>query len=117
MPIAYSWTTSFPNYETQASLDYVALGATVAVKNQGKCGSCWVHATTAVVEGRLKIDTGNTTSLSEQYLMDCDTTRVCNGCCGGLPERTLNGLQIQLVQELQVSSNIHMKVKWNRPYY
>ena len=24
--------------------------------------------------------------------MDCDTTRVCNGCCGGLPERTLQWL-------------------------
>ena len=81
-----------PTMKPKASLDYVALGATVAVKNQGKCGSCWAHATTAVVEGRLKIDTGNTTSLSEQYLMDCDTTRVCNGCCGGLPERTLQWL-------------------------
>ena len=81
-----------PSASPKPSLDYVALGATVKVKNQGKCGSCWAHATTAVVEGRLKIDTGTITSLSEQYLMDCDPTRVCGGCCGGLPERALQWL-------------------------
>ena len=84
--------TLSPTATPKSSLDYVALGATVGVKNQGKCGSCWAHATTAVVEGRLKIDTGNITSLSEQYLLDCDPKRVCQGCCGGLPERTLQWL-------------------------
>jgi len=68
------------------------MGATVAVKDQGKCSSCWAHATTAVVEGRLKLDTGNTTSLSVQYIMDCDEERVCDGCCGGLTERALTWL-------------------------
>lgn len=84
--------TLSPTATPKPSLDYVALGATVGVKNQGKCGSCWAHASTAVVESRLKIDTGNITSLSEQYLMDCDTKRVCGGCCGGLPERSLQWL-------------------------
>jgi C1A family cysteine protease len=79
-----------PTAKPKESLDYVALGATVAVKNQGKCASCWAHASTAVIEARLKLDTGNTSSsLSVQYLMDCDKARVCKGCCGGLPERTL----------------------------
>jgi hypothetical protein len=81
-----------PTATPKANVDYVALGATVAVKNQGKCGSCWAHATTAVVEGRLKLDEGHTTSLSEQYLLDCDTTRVVKGCGGGLPERALQWL-------------------------
>ena len=62
------------------------------VKNQGKCGSCWAHATTAVVEARLKLDTGNTTSLSEQFLLDCDKSRGCKGCCGGLSEDALQWL-------------------------
>lgn len=82
----------FPTAPPASSLDYVAQGATVAVKNQGKCGSCWAHATTAVVEARMKLDTGNITSLSEQYLLDCDSARVCKGCCGGLPERALQWL-------------------------
>ena len=67
-------------------------GATVAVKDQGNCSSCWAHATTAVVEGRLKLDTGNITSLSEQYLLDCDKSRVCSGCCGGLSEDSMQWL-------------------------
>ena len=81
-----------PTAVPHRSLDYVALGATVPVKNQGKCGSCWAHGTTAVVESRMKLETGNITSLSEQYLMDCDPARVCQGCCGGLPERAIQWL-------------------------
>lgn len=74
------------------SLDYVLKGATTPVKDQGKCSSCWAHATTAVVEGRLQLDTGKLTSLSEQYLLDCDRSRVCQGCCGGLPENAMQWL-------------------------
>lgn len=81
-----------PTAEPKDNLDYVAEGATVPVKDQGLCASCWAHATTAAVEGRLKIDTGSTSSLSEQYLMDCDPSRVCKGCCGGLSERSLQWL-------------------------
>ena len=81
-----------PTAEPQDSLDYVALGATVEVKDQGSCASCWAHATTAVVEARLKLDTGNITSLSEQFLLDCDPSRNCKGCCGGLSERSLQWL-------------------------
>jgi len=73
-------------------LDWVARGATVPVKDQGKCGSCWAHGTTAVVESRMKLTTGSVTSLSCQYLLDCDGARVCQGCCGGLAERTLQWL-------------------------
>ena len=81
-----------PTTEPKDSLDYVALGATAPVKNQGECSSCWAHAVTAVAEGRLKLDTGHLTSLSVQDLMDCDKSRLCKGCCGGLPERSLQWL-------------------------
>ena len=47
---------------------------------------------TAVVESRLFLSTGNITSLSEQFLLDCDQSRVCGGCCGGLPETSLQWL-------------------------
>jgi len=69
-----------------ASVNWTALGKVTPIKNQGQCGSCWSFSTTGAVESAYAIAANLTTpiSLSEQMLVDCDTSSPYpNYGCGG----------------------------------
>ncbi|GKU94424.1 hypothetical protein SLEP1_g7922 [Rubroshorea leprosula] len=62
------------------TVDWRQNGALTAVKNQG---CCWAFSAVAAVEGIVQITTGELFLLSEQGLVDCDTSG-SQGCKGGL---------------------------------
>jgi len=59
------------------------------VKDQGSCGSCWAFGAVGVLEPRWALATGSLNKLSEQQLVDCDTSS--SGCSGGLSRYSFSG--------------------------
>lgn len=74
-------TVHFDESNLEAGMDWRTKGAVNAVKNQGRCGSCWAFGATAATEAAHKIASGKLIRLSEQQLVSCDSRS--HGCNGG----------------------------------
>ena len=93
-----------PVHKLPPTVDWRTKGVTTPVKSQGRCGSCWAFASTAVLESHIAIQTGTLFSLSEQELVSCaDNPRHCGGvggCAGSTAELAFEHvLQNGVVQE------------------
>jgi len=74
--------------EIIGDVDWTTQGKVSAVKNQGSCGSCWAFSATGVLES-FYLFKGQSTSLSEQQLVDCSRPQGNQGCNGGWPSNAL----------------------------
>ena len=65
--------------DTDYTIDWVAQGKVIAVKDQGYCGSCWSFAATSALEAMEAIDKAtDPVRLSEQEGVDCTTNTSAN---------------------------------------
>jgi len=69
------------NGSLPVSYDLEALDKLSAVKDQGKCGSCYAFATIASIESQIRVKHNVVANLAEQQIVDCD--RQNDGCDGG----------------------------------
>ena len=62
------------------TLDWRKKGTVTAVKDQKKCGSCWIFGSIGALEGYYKLKGNPLTSFSEQFIGSCNGMRpACEG--------------------------------------
>jgi C1A family cysteine protease len=69
------------NLCSEMALPSYYIGYYSPVKSPGGCGAGWAFVTTGIFEGIIKKRNGVTVDLSEQYLLDCNTSGY--SCSGG----------------------------------
>jgi len=92
IPKFYKHKVDIPAVRLQKSclptgVDWVAKGATTAVKNQGQCGSCWAFSATQALESATFLAGQGLPVLSPEQIVDCDSSD--GGCQGGDPRSAL----------------------------
>ncbi|XP_075991788.1 uncharacterized protein LOC142987119 [Anticarsia gemmatalis] len=70
-----------PFIQTPPTLDFRQNGYVTAIKNQGRCGSCYAFSAIGNIEGQCAKHFGVHKQLSEQQIVDCAAGT--NGCTGG----------------------------------
>jgi cathepsin L len=92
------------------SFDWRERGVITAVKDQGRCGSCWTFGASESVESYYALSTGQLFDLSEQQILDCTPNpNDCGGtggCGGGTAELAFS----QIIKMGGLSS------EWTYPY-
>ncbi|KAK1384335.1 Senescence-specific cysteine protease SAG39 [Heracleum sosnowskyi] len=86
--LGYQNVTAVPS-----TMDWRNKGAVTPIKDQGQCGCCWAFSAVAAMEGITQLKTGKLISLSEQELVDCDTSGEDQGCEGGLMDNAFEFIQ------------------------
>ncbi|GAA0159687.1 cysteine protease [Lithospermum erythrorhizon] len=84
-------------------MDWRIEGVVTPIKDQGQCGCCWVFSDVAATKGIHQLTTGELVSLSDQELVDCDTSGKNQGCEGGLMDNVFKFIISN--QELTSESN------------
>lgn len=64
------------------SWDWREHGAVQKIKIQGVCGACWAFSAVSSIESAYFLKHGKLLNLSEQQMVDCDTSN--SGCLGGI---------------------------------
>mmetsp|Transcript_62753 Transcript_62753/g.152793 ORF Transcript_62753/g.152793 Transcript_62753/m.152793 type:complete len:534 (-) Transcript_62753:156-1757(-) len=62
-------------------IDWVELGGSTSVKDQGRCGSCWAVSLSGAIEGAAFANNGYQQSVSFQQFVSCNKQNL--GCDGG----------------------------------
>ncbi len=68
-----------PSRSLPAAWDWRAHNGVTPIRNQGSCGSCWAFGAIGAMECAIKIATGTSVDLSEQWLVSCTQAGSCYG--------------------------------------
>ena len=96
--------------ELPTDIDWRTEGVVSAVKDQGRCGSCWAFASTATIESHAAISTGLLFNLSPQQIAACSPNP---DQCGG--QGNCNGATAEIAFDY-VSKSQGMFEEFQYPY-